>query len=188
MKPAFWRIAFLFIAVLGASVAGAEDNPGKVSPAERMRIDCYPIDTIHWQAAVALDNASLLAAMTLPLSWGHGDAPYLIDSATYGDTRLEYFALKTYLVDTAQQNVLIGLISDLGMGLPPLEPGNGPIVLLHFTRTARTSHPLKLDSTFIPPHNTLQLVTPDVRAITPQLEIRLTDQTAAAFKPDAEDR
>ena len=72
-----------------------------------------------------------------------------------------------------------GLISDLGMGLPPLEPGSGPIAILHFTRTAATNRPLQVDSTFIPPHNTLQLVTPDVRAITPELEIRLVEHAGA---------
>lgn len=106
----------------------------------------------------------------MPFRWLPRGGFYRLDSASYHDLRTEYFALKTFFPDSVAQTVLIGLISDLGTGLPPLAPGDGPIARLHFTALKESSRPLVVDTTFIRPHNILQLVTPDVSSIHPAFE------------------
>jgi len=126
------------------------------------------VDSLHLEAIVELVNPSPIAALTLPLQWGNGHSPYTLDSADYRGLRTDYFALKTFRVDSTKQTVLIGMISDLGGNYPPLEPGAGGIARLFFS----SAHPVKtaiaIDTVFIAPHNTLQLVTPDVRAVSPE--------------------
>ncbi|MEW5700984.1 MAG: hypothetical protein AB1792_01970 [Candidatus Zixiibacteriota bacterium] len=156
----------LATAPLGAAVAA---TPAATPTVTRITLQSERVDSLHWEVLVSLDNTQHLAAMTLPFRWGR-NSPFGIDSANYYGLRTEYFALKTFYPDSAERNILIGLISDLGSGLPPLEPGSGPIARLFFTSRTPTSRPLVLDTTFIAPHNTLQVVTPDVRAITPQFD------------------
>lgn len=171
MKPIIATLLIVpaLVAAVGAAVLAQTSTPGN---ADSIWVTTEQQDSLHWEATVFLHNTDILVAMTLPLRWGNGQAPFRIDSATYGCTRVAYFALKTYLVDTSDQSVLIGLISDLGRGLPPLEPGRGPIAVLHFTARHQSVERLSIDSTFIPPQNTLQVVTPDVRAVTPNFEVR----------------
>ncbi len=158
----------LTLALCAADPAAAQSPP----PAETsyvVTVQTDRTDSLHWEVLVSLDNPGPVAALTLPLSWGQGRPVYRIDSANYLGLRTEYFALKTFRVDTTMQTVLIGLISDLGGNRPPLAPGSGGIARLFFTaRAGQVSYPLLPNTTFIRPHNTLQLVTPDVRAIHPR--------------------
>ena len=143
------------------------DEYGKM---DTISIQVRQTGPMNWEAVVHLTNDENIAAVTLPLTWRPGGKAILLDSATYDGLRTGYFALKTFFPDTTAGKVLIGLISDLGTGLPPLEPGRGPIARLHFTAAVEGQVP-RLDTTFIRPHNVLQLVTPDVRAILPVFEV-----------------
>lgn len=161
----------LVTALLSAALLVAPEWAGGQSPNVAsgyiVSVNVEAVDSVHWEAAVDLVNPGPVAALTLPLRWGSGRSTLRIDSAEYRGLRTEYFALKTFRVDSTKQCVLIGLISDLGGNLPPLEPGEGTIVRLHFTtRRVRDAAP-EVDTTFIPPHNVLQLVSPDVRSIRP---------------------
>lgn len=140
---------------------------GEQSEAYRVTIHVDRVDSLHLEALVELVNPAAIAALTLPLQWGNGRSAYRLDSADYHGLRTDYFALKTFRIDSTKQTVLIGLISDLGGNYPPLEPGEGGIARLHFSSKRPVNTALAIDTTFIPPHNTLQLVTPDVRAIRP---------------------
>jgi hypothetical protein len=170
MKRAITIVLLAMALDLAGHAAVCAAGPATAAPRDRIELRAERIDSTHWEVVVWLDNQQTLAAMTLPFRWGHGHSPFMIDSASYYGLRTEYFALKTFFPDSAGHTVLIGLISDLGAGLPPLEPGSGPIARLYFTSRAPTSRPLLLDTTFITPHNTLQVVTPDVRAITPEFD------------------
>lgn len=154
-----------------ALLAGASDPacaaPREQSDAYRVTIHVERVDSLHLEALVELVNPAEVAAITLPLQWGNGRSVYRLDSADYQGLRTEYFALKTFRVDSVKQSVLIGLISDLGGNYPPLEPGEGGIARLHFSSKRPASTAIAIDTTFIPPHNSLQLVSPDVRAIRP---------------------
>jgi len=175
LNQAFHRYSAAALIALIFVVGAVPAQAARDADTARVTVTVERVDSVHWEATVALVNHQVLAAITLPFRWT--TPGFMIDSANYAGTRVEYFALKTYLVDSTDNNVLIGLIPDLGMGLPMLEPGDGPITTLHFTGPSQPDGPLILDSTFIRPHNTLQLVTPDVRAITPVLEIETVSTT-----------
>jgi len=170
-KRAVLTAIFLLLAslLLGTRPVDATDTVGNSVP-ERVSVQIQRTDSAHWLATVTLTNAEIIAAMTLPFRWsGRG---ILIDSVSYVQTRVEYFALKTFLPDSAAQTILIGLVPDLGMGLPPLEPGEGTILRMYYTgHSSAPATSLRMDTTFIRPHNTLQLVTPDVRSIVPRFEV-----------------
>ena len=128
-------------------------------------------EAAQWTATIHLSNGKNVSALTLPLRWDSGDEAFRLDSASYAGTRVAYFAVKTFFPDTMANTILLGLISDLGRGLPPLEPGRGPIVKLHFTAPHDSAAYLTMDTTFIRPHNILQMVTPDIRALYPEFEV-----------------
>lgn len=160
-------ICFFVLATM--EFAGGERIPREHS-GYRITIFVDRVDSLHWEASIDLSNIGLIAAMTLPFRWGDGRSPFRLDSADYRGLRTEYFALKTFRVDSTRQSVLIGMISDLGGNYPPLEPGSGTIARLHFSTTRPTRELPSLDTAFIAPHNILQLVTPDVRAIRPDFQ------------------
>lgn len=161
-----WTRASAILLLLAAPVASAQTPP---ETAYVVTVQTDRTDSLHWEVLVSLDNPGPVAALTLPLRWGEGPPLYRIDSANYWGLRTEYFALKTFRVDSTRQTVLVGLISDLGGTRPPLAPGEGAIARLFFTaQTRQVSYALLPDTTFIRPHNTLQLVTPDIRAINPR--------------------
>ncbi len=151
-----------------SSVDSWSGDKGEPTAGYHVSVQIEQIDAQHWEATIALENTGPVAALTLPLSYGNGRSPFRVDSATYNGLRTEYFALKTFRVDSTRQSVLIGLISDLGGNYPPLEPGSGAIALLHLSSRKMAQVAPRLDTTFIAPHNILQLVSPDVRAIRPK--------------------
>jgi hypothetical protein len=164
------RTAIIVLAIglgFGSAASAWAAAAASETPGERISLRTERVDSMHWEVTVWLENTRALAALTLPFRWGHSRCPFMIDSANYDGLRTEYFALKTFFPDSTDKTILIGLISDLGAGFPPLEAGNGPIARLYFTARIPTSRSLLLDTTFITPHNTLQVVTPDVRAYTP---------------------
>lgn len=173
-----WRAAIGFSVLACASAAlsapptraeRANDAYGNV---DTIRVEIGPISERHWLATVYLANDENLAAMTLPFRWGPRHGFYRLDSASYARTRTEKFAVKTFHPDSVKETILIGLISDIGRGLPPLPAGSGPIARLYFTNLKPTVKPLALDTTFILPHNVLQMVTPDVASVYPAFETK----------------
>lgn len=139
---------------------------------DTIRVEIGPTADARWEVVVYLTNDENLAAMTLPFRWGPRHGFYRLDSASYAETRTERFAVKTFYPDTLKETILIGLISDIGKGLPPLGPGSGPIARLYFTNVKHAVKPLSLDTTFIPPHNVLQMVVPDVASVYPVFEVK----------------
>ncbi len=153
----------------GRERASRSDEYGKP---DSISVEIANTSGSQWEAIVKLTNDENLAALTLPFRWGPRHGFFRLDSASYAGTRTSYFAVKTFLPDTTKETILIGLISDLGRGLPPLEPGSGPIAKLYFTMLKNPAKPLVIDTTFIGPHNVLQMVTPDVRSVMPTFEVR----------------
>jgi len=142
-------------------------------------VEVHQVSSNQWVAIVTLQNDENLAAMTLPFSWRPQEGAFRLDSASYTGLRTEYFSLKTYYPDTTAGTILIGLISNLGTGRPPLGPGNGPIARLHFTALKTGAEPLVVDTAYIRPFNVLQLVTPDVRSILPAFQTHTTSRDSA---------
>lgn len=122
-------------------------------------------------ASVSVFNDEDIAAMTLPLRYGNGKSPIKCDSITFRKTRTELFDMKSKLIDTLHQTVLIGLISDMSGNKPPMKKGDGEVAKLYFTlpKGAKFQDVL-IDTTWIKPFNMLKLVTPDVKGIYPEFD------------------
>jgi hypothetical protein len=106
--------------------------------------------------------------MTIPLRFGDGKAPLYCDSVIFTGTRVDYFQLKSALIDTANQTILIGLIADLSGKVPTLAEGKGNVATIYFTvKKGAKRGGVTIDTTFISPSNTLKLVTEKVKDIVP---------------------
>jgi hypothetical protein len=119
-------------------------------------------------ATVTLFNDEKLAAMTIPLRFGDGKTPIYCDSVSFTKTRVDYFQLKSALIDSINQTVLIGLIADLSGKIPALAKGQGDVAYVYFTlKKGAKMKGVTIDTTFIKPSNTLKLVTEDVKDVVP---------------------
>ncbi len=181
MKRNLFIFFILFCFVLTSSVAFAakaakdeqskvklpyEDNFGKP---DTCRITVEQDKKDHKaMATVTLFNDEKLAAMTIPLRFGDGKTPIYCDSVSFTKTRVDYFQLKSALIDTVNQTVLIGLIADLSGKTPALNPGQGNVAYVYFTlkKDAKMGG-VSIDTTFIKPSNSLKLVTETIKDIVP---------------------
>lgn len=122
----------------------------------------------HVMATVSLFNDEKLAAMTIPLRFGDGKTPIWCDSISFKKTRVDFFQLKSVLIDSTNQIILIGLIADLSGKVPSLGKGNGDVAYIYFTlKEGAKTGGVTVDTTYIRPSNTLKLVTEDVKDIIP---------------------
>jgi len=127
-----------------------------------------------WALGVFLDNDEELAAITVPLSFGERVGQFALDSVVFSNTRTQYFGLRTTNSYDTLNRVLIGLLYTLGGDELPLEPGSGPVAWVYLTaRNAAGTQPPHIDSTFFPPFNTLELVTPSAEPIKPIFETKI---------------
>ena len=119
-------------------------------------------------ASVSVFNDELLAAMTIPLRFGTGTSPIRCDSVRFRRTRIEEFDMKTQLVDTVGQTVLLGLVADMSGSKSPLAKGDGEVARIYFTFPKNTKfQDVFIDTTWVRPFNVLKFVTPDVKSIFP---------------------
>ncbi len=122
-------------------------------------------------ASVSVFNDEELAAMTLPFKYGNGKSPIKCDSVKFSKTRVEYFAMKSQLIDTVKQTVLIGLIADMSGTKPPLKKGDGEVARIYLTLPkGQKFQDVFMDTTWIKPFNVLKFVTPDVKGIFPAFD------------------
>jgi hypothetical protein len=121
-------------------------------------------------ASVSVFNDEELAAMTLPFYYGNGKSPIRVDSIIFRNTRSEYFDMKTQLVDSVRQTVLIGLIPDMSGTKPPMKKGDGEVVRIYFSTSGSKFEDVLMDTTWIKPQNHLKFVTPDVKGIFPSFD------------------
>lgn len=122
-------------------------------------------------ASVSVYNDEELAAMTLPFRYGDGKSPLRCDSIKFWDTRTMFFDMKTNLIDTARQAVLIGLIADMSGQRPPMKKGDGEVAKIYFTIPKGAKfQDFYMDTTWVRPMNVLKFVTPDVKSIYPAFD------------------
>lgn len=115
-------------------------------------------------AKVNISNDQKLSGAAIPLKYGDGKAPLQVDSVSFLKTRVEGFAWKhggfkekTVLNDSLQA-ILIGLIANLGGSQPPLDKGKGTVAYIYFTLKTDKPYQVTLDTTSLPPNNSLMLV------------------------------
>lgn len=119
-------------------------------------------------ASVSVYNDEELAAMTIPFRYGTGTSPIRCDSVRFRNTRTEEFDMKTQLVDTVRQTVLIGLVADMSGQKPALAKGDGEVARIYFTLPKNTKfQDVLIDTSWVRPFNVLKFVTPDVKSVFP---------------------
>jgi len=144
------------------------------------KIDHGKVDTCYFEftqkkdklvAKVSIFNDQKLAGAAIPLKYGNGKAPLKVDSVSFLKTRVEGFAWKhggfteKNVLNDSTQAILIGLIANLGGPQPPLDKGNGAVAYIHFTLKTDKPYQVTLDTTSLPPNNTLMLVDPDAQVV-----------------------
>jgi hypothetical protein len=122
-------------------------------------------------ASVSVLNDEELAALTLPFRYGNGKSPIKVDSVIFWKTRSEYFDMKTQLLDTVRQTILIGLIADMSGSRPPMKKGDGEVARIYFTiDKSKKFEDVLMDTTIVKPFNVLKFVTPDVKGVYPEFD------------------
>lgn len=120
---------------------------------------------------VNLSNQEKLSAIVVPLKYGKGKTPIVLDSVSFVGTRTEKFAFKTPNINSKTQQVLIPLISTLSAADLYLPKGEGEVAKLYFTlKKGATESSVTLDTAMFPPANTLQLVDPQAQSIYPAFD------------------
>jgi hypothetical protein len=119
-------------------------------------------------ASISVFNDEDLAAMTIPFRFGSGTSPIHCDSVRFRRTRCDEFDMKTQLIDTTRQTVLIGLVADMSGTKPPLAKGDGEVARIYFTLSKNAKfQDVLVDTTWVKPFNVLKFVTPDVKSVFP---------------------
>jgi hypothetical protein len=122
-------------------------------------------------ASVTVFNNQDLAAMTIPFIYGNGKTPIKCDSIIFQNTRCERFDMKSELVDTVNQTVLLGLVADMSGQKPPMKKGDGEVARLYFSLPPGAKfQDIYMDTTWIKPFNVLKFITPDVKGIYPAFD------------------
>jgi hypothetical protein len=173
-------VCLLIFLPVGHVCSGANKPSDRFGKPDKITIEIAPLGKPgKWAVGVMLDNDEELAAITVPLKFGERVGQFVLDSVSFGNTRVAYFALKTTNSYDTLNAVLIGLLYCLDDNRPPLEPGTGMVARLYFTQKSnpeKEAQPLVIDSTYFPPYNTLELVTPSAVPITPIFETIQVEQ------------
>jgi hypothetical protein len=161
---------FLACGVLYSSSSFAQKDPyGKPDTCRIVVFQNYKSNQVN--ASVFIFNDEDLAAITLPFRFGNGKSPVKCDSIRFRGTRTEAFDLKTQLIDTVLQTMLIGLVADMSGTKSPLKKGNGEVAKLYFTVPKNQKfQDVLLDTVWIKPYNMLKFVTADVKSIYPAFD------------------
>lgn len=126
------------------------------------------IDDFHWAVHITLVNDEEILALSLPFKFSAGKNRIVVDSTIFKGGVVENFRVKYARVDTATQCVTIGLINDIGVSVPPIQPGRGRIATIFISSLDNKKIPkLTVDTTTTPPGNDLQLVHPPTEQVVP---------------------
>ena len=169
------RAAWLIVAVLTCMVVHSSSSFAQkdaFGKPDTCRIAVFQEEKSNQvMLSVSVFNDEDLAAMTLPFRYGNGKTPIKCDSVRFWKTRSEYFDMKTELVDTVRQTVLIGLIADMSGSKPPMEKGDGEVAKIYFTIDKSSKfEDVLVETTWVRPFNVLKFVTPDVKGIYPAFD------------------
>lgn len=122
-------------------------------------------------AKVNISNDQVLAGAVIPLKYGNGKEPLQVDSVSFAKTRSQDFAWKhartndSVVVNDSLQAIQISLIPNLGGPQPPLEKGKGTVAYIYFTLKTDKPYQVQIDTTHLPPNNTLMLVDPEAQVV-----------------------
>ncbi len=167
-KPAIFIIGFLLL--LSSALMAQMDTHGKI---DTIYIEPYQIDATNWGINVELFNDEEIVGISVPLHFTSETKKLVADSTIFKGGRTEHFRIKLARPDTAIQCITIGLIADVGLSVPPVQPGKGRIATIFISSLDKKEIPnLKVDTTTTAPGNTLQMIMPPVHEIIPALVIK----------------
>ncbi len=101
-------------------------------------------------ADLFLFNDQPLAGGQIPLRFGNGKAPLTVDSVQFDPKRAGKFDFKNGGIDSVNQTMRIGFISDLSGRKPPLEPGRGKLLTIFFSLKSDKPYEMVLDTLTLP--------------------------------------
>ncbi|MFH2036227.1 MAG: hypothetical protein ABIJ45_07485 [Candidatus Zixiibacteriota bacterium] len=161
-------VATLILA-MSTAVFAQSDPFGKT---DTIYAEAYRIDDKNWAVNVSLFNDEEIMALSIPFVFSGGMTKVVADSTVYTGGLVEAFRVKQSRVDTTTQCLTIGLISDVGVSVPPIPPGKGRIATVFVSALDGSKlETLKVDTTTTPPGNNLQLVSPPSSGIVPAFVI-----------------
>jgi len=168
LKPAIFIIGLLLI--MSSGLMAQVDTHGKT---DTIFVEPYQIDAKNWGINVGLFNDEEIVGISVPLHFTSETKKLVCDSTIFKGGRVEHFRIKFARPDTVIQCVTIGLIADVGVSVPPLQPGKGRIATIFISSLEDKEIPnLNVDTTTTAPGNTLQMVMPPVNEIIPALIIK----------------
>lgn len=169
-KTALFMLGLLLI--LAVSVFAQKDEFGKI---DTLYAEPYQIDDKNWGINLSLTNDEEIVGISVPLRFASGKLRLVADSTIFKGGRTEHFRVKFARADTSIQSVTIGLINDIGVSVPALQPGNGRIATIFVSSLDGDKIPdLKVDTTTTNPGNTLQMVSPPVNEVIPVFMVKNT--------------
>lgn len=156
--------------LLTASLAMAQNDPVGITDTVTLKIET--ISENKWMVSAHVWNDEDLAALDIPIRYTAGVARVFVDSVSFENTRISYFAQKYSPVDTANQVMHFGGLAYMGTDRPPLAPGEGVVARIYFsTKGDKKPGPFTVDTTTAPPNSTLMLVDRNAKIIIPALII-----------------
>jgi hypothetical protein len=166
------RLTVLSVAVLLLATTAAFGQMDPFGKTDTLTLTVHEVDNMSWMITGSLWNDEEIAALDVPIKYTAGVTKLLVDSVSYADGRMDYFAMKQHQVDTTGQAMHIGGFAYLGSDKPPLAPGNGQIFKIFISATGdKKGGVFAIDTTYYPPASTMQLVSKDAKSIVPALKI-----------------
>lgn len=155
---------------LTAATAMAQNDP--IGKTDTVTLKIETLSENKWMVSVHVWNDEDLAALDIPIRFTAGVARVMVDSVSFKNTRISYFAQKYAPIDTANQIMHFGGIAYMGTDKPPLAPGEGVVARVYFSVAGdKKPGPFTVDTTTVPPNSTLMLVDRNAKIIVPALKI-----------------
>jgi hypothetical protein len=168
-KKLFASLCAVLVFVVAGSVSAQDDPLGKI---DTVTLVINTLEEGKWMVSAHVWNDEELAAIDVPISYTAGMARLKIDSVSFADTRIDYFAQKYAPVDAETQTMHFGGLAYMGPDKPPLAPGSGEVARVYISVTGdKKAKTIAIDTTTVKPNNTLMLVDKNAKIIVPALKI-----------------
>ncbi len=118
--------AIFILAISGAAYSQSD----AFGSADTIYAETYRIDDNNWGVNVSMFNDEEIMALSIPFIFTSGKTKVIADSTVFIGGIAEAFRIKQSRVDTMRQCLTIGPISDIGVSVPPIQPGKGRIATI----------------------------------------------------------
>ncbi len=159
-------LVVLLVVAVSVSVLAQKDKNKPRDPFGHVDVAEVVIQQLgnnHFALQLNWNNDQELSALTYPLKVTGNGFPMHYDSVSWKG-RAEYFSVKAVRPEDTLQQVVVGLVNDLGQGNPPLAKAGGTLATLYYTADAGKKNvgvcDVVVDTIFISPSNVLYGVTP----------------------------